>query len=201
MKLVVNGISALLLIFLSACHTEQNEQLREFNEVNDNIRVINKGVFFDSSYVDLNKQIQSEKEKNPELAEQAQIISQTTSNALAFMDSLKLQLYAMDPDGVSIDLGEKLIGDRTVSKKLIGHFNSVYKACNAPILGVDKTSELQQVFKRELKMIADKDISYVFYNAPTAAVKTLLDLSKTDCSIIAKISLKEIESSMVNHTI
>jgi len=100
------------------------EKVKQFNKLDSSLQVLS--VAADSNSVaGLNRIIQLKKDRNIQLALNAERIALAIAKADKFIDSLKSVLISLDPKGERLDIGDRILGDNGVQSKIIENFKEV----------------------------------------------------------------------------
>lgn len=189
-------ISCLTALFAS-CQTSTNNTLEEFKRVDSSLKKGNSALV-DNTYSTLYKQIQTKKNKNPQLALKADTLFQATQDACKFIENLKQKLNELDPPGTKLDIGSRLLINTENSMTLTNKLNTAYFSCTSSLVDKQEKIEADSIFSIQEEIKTNKNWTSTYFDkTPTVAVITVLNKLKNDCSNLAVFSLTEIKNRLV----
>ena len=186
------------LAIFTSCQMSANEKVKQFKKLDSSLQVLS--VAADSNSVTgLNRIIQLKKDRNIQLALNAERIALATAKADKFIDSLKSALISLDPKGERLDIGDRILTDSGIQSKIVENFKEVYAACNAVLVDTSMRQQANQLVVLERDQLLSKNWLIKFVrNTPTVGIVSLLNKIKNDCGNLAKLSLKGVINSLVD---
>jgi hypothetical protein len=172
-------------------------------QINDAFKTVDKSLdksneYLNNSIEGLYSSIDSNRQKNTNLAIKADSVFYTTDIAFKFIDSLKQVMKFQDTSGTDIDLASSIFVNSKTGDILKEKLLTVYSHSYASLIDSSKKASLDSVLNSisEFQVDINWKRNY-FERAPTVAAITILSKFQNDCKNAATISLQDIKEHLL----
>ena len=186
-----------LCLFFAHCQSPSDKIKNAFKTVDKSLEKSNN--VLNNSIEGFYSAINSNRQKNEQLALKADSIYFVTNEANKFMDSLKQMMQFQDASGTNVNLATKLFVFTNTGDSLARVLLNVYAYTNSYSVNHTKKQELDSVLQtiREIQIDTQWGKKY-FETAPTVAAITILSKFQNDCTNAAVITLGDIKQRLAD---
>ena len=188
------SILYLLTLLFFSCQSSSNKTIQEFKMVNNSLQVENKETT--ESLAGLYLAVSAQREKNEELASNADKLFHAIEATKFYIDSLKQSLNEADPSGTRTSIGSQTFLNTYAGQKLKAKLLAIYS-----MLSKDVSPSKKERLENSLTLI--KEISTTdtwnkkyIDNMPTTAVITILNKIENDLSNGAVLVLQDVKERL-----
>ncbi len=186
-----------LSLFLTHCQSPTDQINEAFKTVDKSLEKSNS--VLNNSIEGLYSTINSNRQKNQQLALKADSIYLATSEANNFIDSLKLTMRFQDTSGTNLDLATKLFVFTSTGDDLAKVLLKVYANTNSYKISSSKRQELDSMLQSFREIQSDKQWTKKYFEAtPIVAAITILSKFQNDCTNAATFTLDDIKKQLVD---
>lgn len=185
------------LLFLTHCQSPSDQIKDAFDTVDNSLKKSND--VLENSIDGLYSTINSVRQKNEQLALNADLIYLSTKRASEHIDSLKEVMKLEDSLGTNLTIASNLLVSTTTGDILRKELMNVYISAKSYSSSNAKQAELDSTLQsfREIQFNEDWEKIY-FEKTPTVAAMTVLCKYQNDCKNITTIILTDIKMRLAD---